>query len=515
MTSTRTRRRWALGAMLPVALALTTATKRAGATNAFGFPDNGTEQVGRGGAWVARASNPLATAQNPAGLAGQKTGVLLDANLVWNKVCFLRSGQGHVMGEGVGVAYPEVCNSNKGTPQVLPSLAAVYRATSRLGIGLSIAPPSVYGSLTFPETVATRNSAGVSAQLPSGQRYMLLEQSGIVFNATLGAGFELLDNLRVGAGFVWGFARYKIANADQSLSVNPNATGGYDDPVTSDVRADLDVSDYFMPGVTVGVLYSPLDVLDLGADVTAQQAFDGHGDLTLKAQYWSFNGTSPNPEVTESKNVEKGLAHFRLANPLDARVGARFHAPRAPGLDPDGVRDPLADDLFDVELDVSYTHNSSYDRAQLRFPASPVIQVQGTANGAVVPENNDDEFHAKDSVGLRLGGDYVILPGQLAARAGAWWEPDRQNADYATVAFLNSQRIGLALGGVYRLGPVDVEAAFMHVFFSTVDNGGNGQLRVVSGAANTTPPYRSNYGINGGRFRQSANIVSLGATARF
>jgi long-subunit fatty acid transport protein len=318
-------------------------------------------------------------------------------------------------------------------------------------------------------------------------------------------------------GFIWGVASYTIANADQSLRIDPNAlTGLYEDPVDSDVRAELKVADYFIPGISVGVLYSPLDVLDVGANLTAQEAFDGHGDLTLKAENWTTNGTNPNPVITKSRDVQPGLAHFRLANPLDVRVGARFHQPRSQLRRADHVRDPLADDVFDVELDASYTRNSAYDKVTLRFPASPVVQVQGTAQGAVVPQNNDAQLHAKDSVGLRLGGDYVILPRRLAARAGGWWEPDRQNLDYANVAFLNGMRIGLALGGVFRLGPVDLEAAYMHVFFATVDNNGNGQLRVVSGAANTTPePYRSNYAVNGGRFRQSANIVSLGATARF
>ena len=36
------------------------------AENVTEFPDNGSEQMARGGAWVARASDPLATIFNPA-----------------------------------------------------------------------------------------------------------------------------------------------------------------------------------------------------------------------------------------------------------------------------------------------------------------------------------------------------------------------------------------------------------------------------------------------------------------
>jgi len=497
-----------LRAALCALLAVGSFAGSARATDVLEFPDNGTEQMARGGAWVARASNPLATLYNPAALAGQKSGVLLNVNLVLNKVCFQRAGDGAEL--DVGVKYTEVCNDNRNTPQPLPALAGVFRATERLGIGLSIAPPSLYGALKFPETVRTKNAFGAEPALPAGQRYMLIEQGGIALNTTLGAGMELVDGLRVGAGFIWGIASYNLANANMSVNPNQQPDGRWLDPTTGDVRAELTVADWFIPGVTVGVLYSPIDQLDVGLNVTAQEAFDAHGDLEMKANYWTNDGTSGNPDVSDSGDVEKGLGRFRLDNPLEARVGVRFHVPR--DAQPKTVRDPLADDLFDVEVDVSYTRNSAYERALLRFPATPIVQVQGTPGA--VPQNNDVDFKVKrDSIGLRLGGDFVVLPAQLAVRAGAWWEPDVQDEKYANVTFLASQRVGLSVGGTYRLGPVDIEAGYMHVFFATVDNDGNGELRVVSGDASANN--RSPYGINGGRFTQSANIFSVGATARF
>jgi long-chain fatty acid transport protein len=487
----------------------------AGATDAQDFPDIGTEPLGRGGAWVARASNPLAAFQNPAGLAGQKSGVLGNVHLVFNRVCFLRKGDGAKLDlPPNGLDYPEVCNENKGTPTPLPAVAGVFRATERLGIGLSIAPPNVYGTLRFSDTVEVRNSFGATQSVPSPQRYMLLEQGGLVLNATLSAGMEVVPGLRVGGGFVWGFAKYELANANMSLTPTPQPDGSWRDPVNADVRAELRVADWFIPGATFGALYSPTASLDVGLNVLVQDAFDAHGDLTTRANYWTNNGVSNDPESSDSADVEEGLGHFRLANPLEARVGVRFHLPRRASARPGGDRDPLADDLFDVELDVSYTRNSAYDRATLRFPASPVVPVKGTPGQ--VPQNNDVDFKVKrDSVGVRLGGDYVVLPAQLAVRAGGFWEPDVQNEQYANVSFLASQRVGVALGATYRLAMVDLEAGYMHVFVSEVDNGGDGRLLVVSGDAAATPPFRSPYGINGGRFRQSVNVVSIGATARF
>lgn len=484
--------------------------RAARATDVLEFPDNGTEQMARGGAWVARASNPLATFYNPAGLAGQRSGVLANVNVVLNEICFKRAGDGEEL--DVGAKYPEVCNDNKGTLQPLPAIAGVLRLTPELGIGLSVAPPSFYGELEFPETVKTKNAFGATARLPAGSRYMLIKQSGIALNTTLGAGLEVVRDFRVGAGFVWGIGSYRLANANMSLNPDQQADGRWLDPTTNDIRAELSVADWFMPGITVGVLYSPIEELDLGLNVTAQEAFDAHGDLEMKANYWTNDGTSGNPDVTDSADIEEGLAHFRNENPLEARVGARFHLPRSKTPKPEHVRDPLADDVFDIELDISYTRNSAYERAKLRFPASPVVQVKGTPGA--VPENNDVDFKVKgDTIGVRLGGDFVILPAKLAVRAGGWFEPDAQNEQYANVTFLASQRFGLALGGTYRLGSVDIEAGYMHVFFAEVDNGGDGKLLVVSGDATTN--FRSPYGINGGRFTQSVNVFSAGATMRF
>ncbi len=75
----------------PFALVITLGASRdAHATNITEFPDNGSEQMGRGGAWVARASDPLAVAFNPAGLAGQRTALTLQANLTLKSSCYTR-----------------------------------------------------------------------------------------------------------------------------------------------------------------------------------------------------------------------------------------------------------------------------------------------------------------------------------------------------------------------------------------------------------------------------------------
>jgi long-subunit fatty acid transport protein len=504
--------RW-IGCALCAGCVLTTVS--AYATDAMRFPDNGTQQLARGGAWVARATNPLAALYNPAALATQKSGVLLNANFSFFKECFTREGPGSTLTTPAGVAYPpDVCNKNSGAPALLPTLAGAWRVTDRLGLGYSVSPPSLYGRTSFPETVGAKNGFGVVEQIPSPQRYMLLNLDGVLIDQTFSVGYSILPNLHVGAGFIWGMGKLDVTST--AMALPPNGQPYQDNP-TDDVWAQVNVADWFIPGFVAGVLYSPISMVDVGLSVTAQEAFDGHGDLTAKANYWTGNGVAANPSITNTADIQSGLAHFSLNNPLEVKLGVRFHMPRNGAATPSftASRDPIVDDLFDVEVDASYSRNSQYQNVGLSFPARPVVAINGTGGGTL-PQDAAVALNLHDSVGVRLGGDYVLLPGLLALRAGAWFEPSAQDAKDLNVTVVASQRIGLAGGAQVRLGRFDVEVGYLHVFFATQDNNGNGDIRALTGdAANQPTPYRSPYPINGGRLTASANIFSLGGTAHF
>ena len=79
---------WSLA--LPLLGASLFSAAEARATDATEVPDNGSEQGMRGGAWVARASDPLAAFYNPAGLAGQPARLILQSNNGSQRTCFTR-----------------------------------------------------------------------------------------------------------------------------------------------------------------------------------------------------------------------------------------------------------------------------------------------------------------------------------------------------------------------------------------------------------------------------------------
>ena len=131
--------------------------------NGFEIPENGTDVMGRAGAWTARADTPLAAGLNPAGLAGQPTALTVSSNFTWQSQCFQRAGNyaGPALNTGtpfqdegyVGQPYPEVCKKN-GLGQVnpVPQIGFNYAVTSKLGIALlPLCTPRGTGAAVWPD----------------------------------------------------------------------------------------------------------------------------------------------------------------------------------------------------------------------------------------------------------------------------------------------------------------------------------------------------------------------------
>src|SRR6202167_1781274 len=122
-----------------VAALVASPSREARATTVLELGENGSEQMARGGAWVARASDPLATFYNPAGLAGQPTRLTLQANISAQHTRFTRvKVTGDTTADGVtpGSTYPQVCSSGAFFPD--PQLAFTYQLTPRISLGIAV-----------------------------------------------------------------------------------------------------------------------------------------------------------------------------------------------------------------------------------------------------------------------------------------------------------------------------------------------------------------------------------------
>ena len=552
------------------------------ATGITEFPDNGSEQMARGGAWVARASDPLATIFNPAGLAGQQTRVTLQNGLIFEHTCLSRvKAAGDTTDDplaGPDGKYPRVCNDV--APTINPQIGATIRVNDRLGIGLLIIGPSSGGEKTFPDFV---NDAKGSPQA-APQRYMLVHQSGIILFPTIGVGYEVLDNLRLGASFSWGFARLNLTAA--TLSLNSGGTT----PEKNDTRGTLQVHDYFVPQFTVGGLYSATPEIDVGAWYKWSDAIRARGDAGTEANFYSRANASG-----ESKGVRYGdtiyedcgtglstkacaggeNATVKFVIPMEAKLGIRYHKlrnaqPRLDASNPPGeispespvadhearelehaqaaqkrarrTRDPLSSDVFDIEADLTWANNSAADTIQVRFPGDAngkgTLPVAGVAGGEL-PPNADQKRGYKDVFGVRIGGDYNIVPEKLAIRAGTFFESSGANPALQNIDFAPTWRLGLALGGTYRirLGEGDGARAlelmlgFGHIFFgeqSRTDPTSSGAPGIAGTSCNASVPvdgtqtcqdgsarYRTKWPVNLGTITNSVNVLNMGVAYRF
>ena len=166
-----------------LALALAAGEKAAHATNATEFPDNGSEQMARGGAWVARASDPLAAFYNPAGLAGQDTKITIQLNLNFGHTCFTRQQSAfdttqEPLADANGV-FPKTCSDVAPFPN--PQIAMTYKITDRIGAALAVLGPSGVGTATWPRFV----NDGAGQPQPSPNRYLLTDSNTLLLTPTL------------------------------------------------------------------------------------------------------------------------------------------------------------------------------------------------------------------------------------------------------------------------------------------------------------------------------------------
>lgn len=542
------------GGCISAVAALLVLSSAAHATNVTEFPDNGSEQMGRGGAWVARASDPLAAFFNPAGLAGQETRITVQANISFAHTCFTRtlgandSTQDALVDPANGnYKYPRVCNDIE--PFANPQLGMTWRVSDRVGIGfLPLLAPSSVGKTTWPEFVD-----GKTPNQPSPNRYLLLKTDGIIISPTIGAGFEVADGLRLGASFQWGIAgKLHFENASTALNAeNLN-------PRDSDVKAELDAKQLFIPGFTLGALWSASEYVDIAGWYKWSAPIDTTGDVKTHANYFTTsvaNGNTSGVKNGDSSQANCGVtggstacgsgdnAHVRVPIPMEAKLGVRFHKPRGESHRKSHVRDPMSQDVWDLEVDLTWANNSSFDAIQLRFPSDPksglgALPVNGIPGGTL-PPNADVTHNYKDVIGIRVGGDFNVVQDKLALRAGAFFETRGQDPQFQNIDFSGAERFGMALGGTYRVrlgeaakgkkNALEFSLGYGHVFYGIQNNNQpeNAGLRGLSGAPcnpgsatagvcpNGNPAYRTNWAVNLGTITNSTNVFNVGASYRF
>ena len=531
--------------ILLVALASAMAPSSASA-GGFDYAAPGTRALGRGGAFYARADDPMALLYNPANL-GSLSGnqLMLNVHLGWFDACFDPAGQyepnsfyptifdadpddSATWGEWVR-DYPEVCNG--GPPGPSPDLAFTTRLTRDIGIGFGLVAPAAVGHNIYTDEVDPGTITQGGQLLPAPGRYLLLEEQLLIFYPTVGIGWRVAEWLQVGGAFQWGIGFFEFTNQTRALpGQNPDG----------DILSELTASDLFIPAGVLSVHAIPHDNLDIVLSARLHADIGASGDTRLTWGPYSPAATSvdgtPIRTVTEVPNTE-----LRAQQPFTFALGIRYadrFAPRPRDTSAverlsGRVEDSMSNERWDVELDVVYERNKRVRNFLIDLPDDAELVLQNTPAGSAttvlpLPDEIRIPHRWRDQLSIRLGGDWNVIPGMAALRLGASFETDGSSPSYTGIDFIPGQRFGIHGGLTVRLGRLDISLAYAHIFQAdiTIEEcppaamGETEPQRTARCEANDQAAYRQISAempeaadiVNAGVYTANYDIVSLGVT---
>jgi hypothetical protein len=477
----------ALAALLTAAAMTTPALVHAGGLEIM---PGGSRAVMRGGAVAARPEDPMVLMHNPAGLAAlDGDRIMLNVDVTLHSMCFdpygyygwgvYQAGDSEFgdplqveLDDGgnpiIGATYattplPEMCNSADILPQ--PQMAWAGKLSEDWTLGIGFVAPTIIPGIRFGGSDGTINIDGVS--FPSPTRYQIIEQKiDFAFAPSFGLAYEVSPSFAVGVN-----AQIAMINA-RTWAVQ-NSTSGTQP--STDWLAEVRAEDYFIPALTFGVLITPTKSLTIAGTFRWVDGLEGSGDLTYETNTFHQGATS-GPVPFENDKVS--LDGIEVGLPWAFTLGVRY-AGLLPGGDAwppkaGAPSDPMATELWDIELDATYNLGAAADENRVK-PGDDVLIISRVAGGgtALVPTEEIEEIrldrHQLDSFAVRLGGSYSIVPRVMQIHAGGFFESRGVEASYASIDSFAFARVGVGAGVMIRIDDVDLFAAYGHIFQETLE----------------------------------------------
>jgi long-chain fatty acid transport protein len=279
-----------------------------------------------------------------------------------------------------------------------------------------------------------------------------------------------------------------------------------DQEVLNDVR----VHDYFIPRALISAVVTPLPFLEIAAALTYQGDVDGSGHVDITS-----NGIQGAPRKDcRVEDPQSPGSHCRVSNAqliapfprLSATLGVRYASLRAGR---ERALDPLKDEHWDIELNASWSETSHVDQYSLTLfdgppPARIAFSSSPRTTALALPGKLTIPYNWKDTIGLRLGGDYNVIAEMLAVRAGVSYESSATPREYMNIDAWAVTRVGLHAGGTLQLGKLKLSIAYAHIFFGSVNVPvGEGKVpEIVSANQAAAQP------VNEGDYKASLDVIS-------
>jgi long-chain fatty acid transport protein len=409
---------------------LASAPSTARGDNGYFDGNLGARAGGRAGAFTAKADDLTAVEYNPAGLAKiDSTLIQIGNRFSYNNYSYTRAPTTDYGNPVNGVA-PQVAFASVSNQSSLQAADPVVGIASKLGLkdwGFALAayaPPGVANE-DFPQD--------------GGQRYMMVSREALILDYSASAAWKYNDTFGLGVTLSW----IHVPQLNYSLVVNANPFPGRAYPVSSpyDMLASTTGSDAFTFNAILGGWFRPVPFLEFGvsgqiipADIVTQS------QLTITPLNPATEGS-----VSLARNgVPANDVTVTLPLPIVVRTGARYRKL-------EGKRE-----LFDVEVDVDY---ETWSRVR-NFVLATNGLVANFMNQSVNIGDINIAKNWNDTVAIKLGGDYALMPDKLTLRGGVYYETAVANAAYANVDFPGGQEIGATVGASVFFGKVELAAAY-------------------------------------------------------
>jgi len=505
----------------------------------YEFPGDGARAIGRGGAFAAKADDPMAIVVNPAALASLPgTQLWLTGHFLFAKDCFDRNVAGRTAdgtptapawdpGWGTNpsstnpdgsINYTEVCNQKSSRFTPIPALAVTWRISSKVGMGVGMIPPNTeraqrWGDASYTVTTANgsqqeyRGYAGAppgsvgsnqgSATsglvplnngqdlLPASSRFLLVERDVIVAYPTFAVGAKPFRWLQIGAAFGWGIAGVTLIN-----NIKTGETG--EAPSILEGQVKLRGRDWFAPRLSASIHFIPHDNVDIVGVFRWDDAVRASGTLSAKVPVFD-NSVSSGLNTLEGRGTLVAPRPWWLTFGIRYadRISLRPDDPDAPGRVSGKVEDQMSSERWDLEVDVVYEKSSVVDNLTVDIQDLAPSQT----GDPVINTSVNIGHHWQDQLSIRVGGDWNVAPGTLALRGGFSYETSgftgiaSKTSKGGTIDFMPGQRFGLHLGGTWRIPGIrgqrfELSGAFSYFWMTTHNNANGGTEQVVVTPAN-------------------------------
>jgi long-chain fatty acid transport protein len=428
--------------------------------HASGFftPAHGVRIQGRGGAGVLSAIDINAMWYNPALLAGLgQFHLTVDLTLLDQDVTFERAPR--TLENGTQLRYPKV--DNIASPLTVP----------QLGVASNL------GTKRFVFALGSWAPNGATARYPEDgpQRYTIVDTEGS-FALAIGfsVGWRATDWLWIGAGFQNHFVRIRLVNV---ITAWPGFTGDAESE-DYDLLFEGIVSSTWSPSGNFGVRISLPSHWDIGLSAQLPvQVSDNEAKIKQRL---------PSGVLFDPASIRGNQVQASFDQPWMARAGIRYHQPR-----------------WDIELNAVMEFWNIFDEISINSTQVNVQNVPGI--GSIQAGSLSIPRQYQDTLSIRLGSDFKVIPDTLDVRAGIFGEQSAIPTKTLSVLQVDTDKIGLSIGATWHATQsLSVDFAYSHLFYQEITVGDSVVRQINPTDANNTIV------VGNGTYKMSIKLVGLG-----